>query len=196
MPNFPEKIASALMESIMAAFRTEAADRRIVGMELLGRHDVLRNSLDQRRHQRRRLADPIGQRCAIELDPLSGIDAGLPIERKMIAVFSDHDMRQKSSLQSGQGRSRELRSRPRPPCASCRRMMDRCSSAQGVPWGVDQFEPPLDPLRRPSVRVLVHSGTIRLDSASSNRNSRRLGRPNSWDIASRWNFLNFEGGVP
>ena len=26
MPNFPEKIASALMESIMAAFRTEAAD--------------------------------------------------------------------------------------------------------------------------------------------------------------------------
>jgi hypothetical protein len=26
MTNFPEKIASALMESIMAAFRTEAAD--------------------------------------------------------------------------------------------------------------------------------------------------------------------------
>jgi hypothetical protein len=26
MPNFPEKIASALMESIMATFRTEAAD--------------------------------------------------------------------------------------------------------------------------------------------------------------------------
>ena len=52
---------------------------------------------------------------------------------------------------------------------------------------------PLDPLRCPSVRMLVHSGTIRLDSASSNRNSRRLGRPNSWDIASRWNFLNFQG---
>jgi hypothetical protein len=48
--------------------------------------------------------------------------------------------------------------------------------------------------------VLVRFGTIRLDSASSNRNSRRLdwpnswdsnrnsrrlGRPNSWDIASR-----------
>ena len=26
MPNFPEKIASALMESILAAFRTETAD--------------------------------------------------------------------------------------------------------------------------------------------------------------------------
>jgi glutamyl-tRNA reductase len=26
MPNFPEKIASALMESIMATFRTEAAE--------------------------------------------------------------------------------------------------------------------------------------------------------------------------
>ena len=31
--------------------------------------------------------------------------------------------------------------------------------------------------------MLVHSGTIRLDSASSNRNSRRLGMVNSWDIA-------------
>ena len=28
MTNFPEKIASALMDSIMAAFRTEAADLR------------------------------------------------------------------------------------------------------------------------------------------------------------------------
>src|SRR6202011_5754484 len=67
---------------------------------------------------------------------------------------------------------------------------------RGGPRGVDQFEPPLDPLRCPSVRMLVHSGMIRLDSESSNRNSRRLGRPNSWDIASRGNFLKFEGGVP
>jgi hypothetical protein len=43
--------------------------------------------------------------------------------------------------------------------------------------------------------MLVHSGTIRLDSASSNRNSLRFTAPNSWDIASRGNFLKSEGGV-
>src|ERR1700730_11827198 len=45
---------------------------------------------------------------------------------------------------------------------------------------------------RPRAEVPVHPGTLRLDSESSNRNSRRLGRPNSWDIASRRNFLNLE----
>jgi len=44
-------------------------------MQLLGRQDVLRDSLDQRRYQRRRLADPISQRCAIKLDPLAGFEA-------------------------------------------------------------------------------------------------------------------------
>jgi hypothetical protein len=39
---------------------------------------------------------------------------------------------------------------------------------------VEPDQPPLDPLRRPSVQALVHTGTIRLDSASSNRNSPRF----------------------
>jgi hypothetical protein len=34
MTNFPEKIASALMDSIMAAFRTEAADLRRLAEEV------------------------------------------------------------------------------------------------------------------------------------------------------------------
>ena len=34
MPNFPEKIASALMESIMAAFRTETADLETLAEEV------------------------------------------------------------------------------------------------------------------------------------------------------------------
>jgi hypothetical protein len=66
---------------------------------------------------------------------------------------------------------------------------------RGGPLGGRPVRAPHDPLRCPSVRVLVHSGTIRLDSASSNLNSRRLGRPNSWDIASRRNFLRIRGGV-
>jgi len=55
-------------------------------MQLRGHHDVVLDSLDQRRHQPSCLADPIGERCAIELDAFARIDAGLPIERKMIAV--------------------------------------------------------------------------------------------------------------
>jgi hypothetical protein len=34
MTNFPEQIASALMESIMAAFRTEAADLETLAKEV------------------------------------------------------------------------------------------------------------------------------------------------------------------
>jgi hypothetical protein len=53
-------------------------------MQLLGCHGVLRDSLDQGRHQRCGLANPTGQCCAIEIDPLARIDAGLSIERQMI----------------------------------------------------------------------------------------------------------------
>jgi hypothetical protein len=49
---------------------------------------------------------------------------------------------------------------------------------------VEPDQSPLDPLCRPGVQALVHIGTIRLDSASSNRNSRRFTAPNSWDIPS------------
>jgi hypothetical protein len=49
-------------------------------------------------------------------------------------------------------------------------------------------------LRRPSVRMLVHSGTIRLDSASSNRNSGRSGWFNSRDIASGDGTFIIRGG--
>jgi len=32
-------------------------------------------------------ADPIGQRRTIEIDALSGVDLGLPVQREMIGVF-------------------------------------------------------------------------------------------------------------
>jgi len=64
-------------------------------MQLRGHHDVVLDSLDQRRHQPSCLADPIGERCAIELDAFARIDAGLPIERKMIAVLADQNVREK-----------------------------------------------------------------------------------------------------
>ena len=37
-------------------------------------------------------ADPIGQRRAIEVDPLPGVDLGLPVERQVIGVFGDQHL--------------------------------------------------------------------------------------------------------
>jgi hypothetical protein len=37
--------------------------------------------------------DPIRQGRAIEVDPLAGVDLGLPVERKVIGVFGDQDLR-------------------------------------------------------------------------------------------------------
>jgi len=37
-------------------------------------------------------ADPVGKRRAIEVDPLAGVDLGLPVERKVIGVFGDQDL--------------------------------------------------------------------------------------------------------
>ena len=63
-------------------------------MQLLGRHDVVGNGFDQRRGQRRHLADPSRHGGAIELDALARIDPGLPVQRQMIAIFADQDVRQ------------------------------------------------------------------------------------------------------
>ena len=55
MTNFPEKIASALMESIMAAFRTEAADLETLAKEVdAARQDVEKIRAAIERHANRR----------------------------------------------------------------------------------------------------------------------------------------------
>jgi hypothetical protein len=82
-------------------------------MQLLGRHDMLSDRLDQRRQQPGRLADPIGQRGAVEVDALAPIDARLPVERQMIAVLADQHMGQQPGPRPAaldrQGRHRRLR---------------------------------------------------------------------------------------
>jgi hypothetical protein len=40
-----------------------------------------------------RPADPVGQRRAVERDPLAGIDLRLPIQWKMIGIFGDQNLR-------------------------------------------------------------------------------------------------------
>jgi hypothetical protein len=56
---------------------------------------------------------------------------------------------------------------------------------RGGPLGGRPVRAPLDPLRCPSVRVLVHTSTIRLDSASSSRNSRRFTATEHYQLVSR-----------
>ena len=46
----------------------------------------------QRPQPPRPSADPVGERRAVEVDPLAGIDLGLPVERKVVGVLGDDDL--------------------------------------------------------------------------------------------------------
>jgi hypothetical protein len=48
--------------------------------------------LDQRRHQGRGAAHPVGERRAGDLDPLAGVDVGLAVERQVIAVLGAEEV--------------------------------------------------------------------------------------------------------
>ena len=54
------------------------------------------DGLCQRLQQRRGLADPVGQRRAVEVEPLALEDLALAIERQMVGVFGDQHMRQQA----------------------------------------------------------------------------------------------------
>ena len=57
------------------------ADRRIVGEDRLGREHVPPDGVGQRREQRGGLADPVGERGAVKVEPVAFEDLGLAIER-------------------------------------------------------------------------------------------------------------------
>ena len=70
--------------------------RRIVGMDHGARHHVLANPVSQRAQQPRRLAHPVGQGGAIEIEAVARVDLGLAIERKMVAVLRDEHVREQA----------------------------------------------------------------------------------------------------
>jgi hypothetical protein len=55
--------------------------------------------------------------------------------------------------------------------------------------------PPARVVRCPNVLAMVHIGTIRLDLASSNRNSPRSNPPSRGTYPSEWNFEGVPGGA-
>jgi hypothetical protein len=54
--------------------------------------DVTGDRRGQGFEQERRLADPVGERGALELDPSPGVDGALPVERSVVAVLGHQDM--------------------------------------------------------------------------------------------------------
>lgn len=74
----------------------EHRDRRVVGEQLLRREDVFGEPGLQRLQPPDSSPNPVGERRAIQLDAVPGEDLALPVEGKMIAVFGDQDMSEKS----------------------------------------------------------------------------------------------------
>jgi hypothetical protein len=76
--------------------RHQHRDRRIVAMDLRGGEDVPLDPGDDRIEQPSRLADPIAQRRAVEVQSFPGIDLGLAIQRQVVAVLRHQQMRQQA----------------------------------------------------------------------------------------------------
>src|ERR1700712_3189704 len=68
----------------LASTGSQHRDRRVIRMQLLGAHDIVTQSTQQRFHQSADRADPLGQRRPVELDSFAGIDLALTIQRDMI----------------------------------------------------------------------------------------------------------------
>jgi len=69
-------------------------NRRVIGMQLRGLHDVLRDAAHEGIQQHCGLPDPVGECRAREFDAFTLIDLTLPIQRLVIAVFGDQHVRE------------------------------------------------------------------------------------------------------
>ena len=75
-----------------AEARREDRHRRVVGMQHGARQDMPGQGIEQRPQQRRRLADPVGQGRALQVDARAGVDPALPIQRQVVGVFGDQNV--------------------------------------------------------------------------------------------------------
>ena len=83
----------------------------VVGVQPVRRHHMRRDGIDQRAQQRRRLANPVRQRRAIQIDPVTGIDLGLSIQRQMVAVFRHQHMCEQTRTGKAAGNRQARRGR-------------------------------------------------------------------------------------
>lgn len=87
------RIGKQLTRLGAAASGIEHRRRRLVGKELVGRLQPLEQPLVDRSEQEGCLADPVGERRPIQVHALARVDLGLAVERKMVGVFADQNMR-------------------------------------------------------------------------------------------------------
>ena len=106
----------------------------VVAVDLLGGEDVLADRRRDRIEQPGRLANPVGQRRAVEFDAVAGVDLGLTIEREVIAV-----LRHQQVCQGGRCRAPARRRHRR-----WRRLGDGIAGGAGVfrPDVADDLEVP------------------------------------------------------
>jgi hypothetical protein len=74
----------------------EHRDWRVVGKQVVRGEHVLAQSLVQRFQPPACAADPSGQRRTSEIDAVTSEDLRLPIKRRVIAIFADHDLCEQS----------------------------------------------------------------------------------------------------
>ncbi len=86
----PDKAASTVPVECMKMPRGVIGEQRAPGQH------VMSDGSGQRFQQRRRLADPAGERRAVEIYAFAGEDAGLAVERQVIAILRVQRMRQKT----------------------------------------------------------------------------------------------------
>src|SRR5262245_6614057 len=72
----------------------EHRDWRIVGKQRIRRKDIRAQPFVQRVEPPTRAANPSGQRRAIELNPVARKDLRLPVQRRVLAIFADQDLRE------------------------------------------------------------------------------------------------------
>ena len=134
-------IAPGARRRRLAGSRGEYLDRGVIGEDGPTGQHVTPHRIGQRLEQRRRLADPSGQRRALQLHPVSGEDSALAVQREVVTVFRHEHV------------GEEPRSGP-PALDRARRqlrLMEAIAPSAGQPWANE----PLDHEARRDVLQLL-----------------------------------------
>ena len=113
--------------------RRKHRDCRVVAMDLLGGEDMVADPIDDRLQQPDRLADPVAQGRAVEVEAVARVNLALSIQGQMIGIFRHQQMRQ----HAGGGAPARCRQ------GRCRRLGDRVAAPAGIfrPDMADHPEP-------------------------------------------------------
>jgi hypothetical protein len=87
----------------LAGARRQHRHRRVVDMQGVRGHRLSGERINQRRQSRGRRTDPAGQGRGLQADALAGEDLGLAVERQVVVVLRDDDVRQQPGAGAATG---------------------------------------------------------------------------------------------